>query len=65
MSLIPEEWQAFGFSHGLCDTAKKPKDIQRPMNLASTTDNELRRQDQRDTAATSRSISGRTKPQCF
>ncbi|KFY63874.1 hypothetical protein V496_03612 [Pseudogymnoascus sp. VKM F-4515 (FW-2607)] len=57
MSVTSEEWQAFCSAHGLCHIAKKPKEIQRQMNLASTTDNELGQQVQRDPAATSWSIS--------
>ena len=65
MSVTSEEWQAFCSALGLCHTAKKPKEIQRQMNLASTTDNELGQQVQRDPAGTSRSISGMTTPHYF
>lgn len=63
--LSPLEMQNFWLiSHGLFD--KKTSDIQLPMKLTSTADNELGRREMVDPAATSRSIStGKAGPQCF
>ena len=57
------EWQRYCSSHGLFD--KKTSDIQLPMKLTSTTDNELGRREKVDPAAISRSISGRMEPPYF